>query len=535
MVERNDEATNSDVEISRARMISAFEQEFLANDAVAIIIKQHLLPDDVDDPVVFPPTYLRAKDKTTNNGEENDNESQKSVYNIDDLGDGRNVCEIDSPQSDGNRSEPLFKSDELKRLVPQIVIDVNGVPCNLLDAGHRAADAVVRFSSLAAEFHWAFTRAATGDHSHLATLAPTSILYGVWDSRSTQTKLQRIIKASVRAFNVRKQTKSATYNPAVNYVHVGAIKEELDKGEGESNPLSSEGMKHALASQTHGGVRLTDSKSMYRKIKINLVGLRQLRAIVSAVRQGDSELQEPSDKTRDIEKTRTDTLRKYILGLALVSATSAPDLNLREGCNLRLNGVDEWLLVKHRKDDEPINVDRDAVIAFADNWGKNFFESMGLSYENKDHLDATFEKDVAEEFLGLSDAKGSPSVKERDKVRALGPITKETLAKYRATKKNREPGSPIERLRKRVDSLSFTKSRTFKKPPREELSALLKEFENDGEASDNLKSLVEKIRELLTDEGDANARKEQMLKLFSMAPEQLTRQAEQTPANGEKE
>ena len=245
-----------------SRAVTDFASEFLGDDAVAIIVKQHLLPDDVENPVIFPPTYLKARNKAQGDKEMDSedkkeakkDQQQQSVYNLSDLGDKRNVVDIDSPQSDGNRSEPLFKSDALKHLVPQIVIDVNGTPVNILDAGHRAGDAVVRLSSLAAEFHAAFERADLGDHSVLASIAPTSLLYGAWDSRSTQTKLQRIIKASIRAENVRPLTRSATFIPAVDYVAVGAVKEELNVGESDNNPLSSEGMLHALASQTLGGV-----------------------------------------------------------------------------------------------------------------------------------------------------------------------------------------------------------------------------------------------------------------------------------------
>ena len=256
--------------------------------------------------MIFPPTYLKARNKGQGekepDGEDKKDgkkdQQQQSVYNLSDLGEKRNVVDIDSPQSDGNRSEPLFKSEALKHLVPQIVIDVNGTSVNILDAGHRAGDAVVRLSSLAAEFHTAFERAGLGDHSVLASLAPTSLLYGVWDSRSTQTKLQRIIKASVRAENVRELTRSATFIPAADYVAVGAVKEELNAGDGDSNPLSSEGMLHALASQTLGGVRLTDPKLLVRTIKINLVALRQLKAILDPGKPPAPPLKDATEEQR---------------------------------------------------------------------------------------------------------------------------------------------------------------------------------------------------------------------------------------------
>lgn len=519
------------------RPITDFAKEFLPDDAVAIIVRQHLLPDDVENPVICPPTYLKARGATKSDGGGDDKEEkgskkdqQQSVYNIDDLSDGKNVCEIDSPQSDGNRNEPLFKSDALKHLVPQIIISVNGTPVNLLEAGHRAGDAVVRLSSLAAEFHTAFTRADAGDHSLLATLAPTSILYGAWDSRSTQTKLQRIIKAGVRAQNVRPLTKSATFVPAVDYVAVGAIKEELDVGDGDSNPLSSEGMKHALASQTLGGVRLTDPKLLIRTIKINLVALRQLKAIVDLPKAEENATDEPKNEiekeaadAQTQSKTRTEALRSYILGLALVAATSDPDLNLREGCNLRITGDDVWVLVKHRKDDEEIKVDRTEVVRFVTESGQAFFKAMGLAFEDKDHLDATFEKDVAEEFLGLTDSKGKLSSAERDKVRKLGPITKETLAKYKADKKKRDKaGDPVDALRKLVDALSVSKADKFNKGSRDKLATRVTEIEGDSESGDDLKHLASKINPLLTEENGAAKRKVQMLALFLGAVDQST-------------
>lgn len=488
------------------RYVSDYAGEFLAGDAVAIVVKQYLLPDDVENPVIFPPTYLKARGRAQsphaadgNESKESTKDQQASVYNIDDLGDGRNVCEIDSPQSDGNRSEPLFKSDELKDLVPQIVISVNGTPVNVLDAGHRAGDAVIRFSSLAAEFHEAFTRARAGDQSVLATLAPTSILYGAWDSRSTQAKLQRIIKAGVRAQDVRPLTKSATFIPAVDYVAVGAVKDELDAGEGDSNPLSSEGMKHALASQTLGGVRLTDPKLLIRTIKINLVTLRQLKAIIEPPEPKENATDEHKRQIKreadEQSRARTDALRRYVLGLALVAATSDPDLNLREGCNLRITGDDHWDLVKHRRGDERISVDRTAILGFARTSGEAFFNAMGLKFESKDHPDARFEKEVAEEFLGLTDAKGKLSGSERDKVRRLGPITKQTLERYRADRKKREKaGDPLDKLRVLIEKVKGASGGKKLSPAAEKLRKHISENPAD---TDELKAIHERITEIL--------------------------------------
>ncbi len=525
------------------RTITDFAAEFLADDAVAIIVKQQLSPDDVENPVIFPPTYLPARGGNAQDSKGEDEEKkktnkeqQKAIYNLDELGDGKNVVEIDSPQSDGNRTEPLFKSGELRKLVPQIDIKVGTESRSILDAGHRAADALVRFSSLAAEFHAAFerTRMSPADHSMLATLAPTSLLYGAYDSRSTQSKLQRIIKASVRAENVKPIQKSATFIPAVGYVAAGAIKEELDVGERDNNPLSSEGMKHALASQTLGGVRLTDPKLLVRTIKINLTAIRALNAVADPLDPPKPLPHNANDEQRKLfekelvefeqrkhaasesSNVRTGALRKYVLGLALTVAKATPDLNLREGCNLRITGQDKWILVRHRHNDEDVSVGEVSQFAVAS--AQEFFKAMRIDFEKKDHPNVTFEKDVAEEFLGLTDSKGKLSSTERDKVRALGPITRATLEQYKRNKKKREKsGDPIEVFKKLVDGLTVSKSGRFNKGPREKLSARIAEIDGDSDSRNDLKSLTEKIKPLLTEDSDATERKEQMLALFPAA------------------
>ena len=47
--------------------------------------------------------------------------------------------------------EPIFKREPYNSLVPQVIIEAGERRVNLLDAGHRAADAIVRFSGLAVE------------------------------------------------------------------------------------------------------------------------------------------------------------------------------------------------------------------------------------------------------------------------------------------------------------------------------------------------------------------------------------------------
>jgi CRISPR-associated protein Csb1 len=386
----------------------------LAQDgSVALTIKQSLAPANDADPVIFPPAYpisgFKGRVHTVRDGDyrvsvelppdskrdKNEKSSdQRPGYNIDRFPDDTNSCEIDSPQSQANRIEPTFKT-RYPDLVPQIEIKVgaNGTKVNLLDAGHRAADAVVRLSSLADKFHAAFLDAKAGNQFTLATLAPTSLVFGVWDSRSTQVKMQRIVKAQIRASNVYERTRSAQFTPAVDYVAAGAVAESLD-----SDTLSEQGMLHALATETVGGVMLTPKSELTRTVALNLAAVRELRG---------------SD-----ERT-TKLLQNYILGLALLAATAEPGLNLREGCNLRLKEAkDEVKLVPRRGEPKAVSLDPKEVEQFAKDAALEFFEATG---GKMDYCDAVFESGVAEAFLAIEKKE------DRDKIARQGPITAATL------------------------------------------------------------------------------------------------------------
>src|SRR5581483_7969131 len=124
-------------------------------------------------------------------------------YNIDPLGDPDDpktprVAIIDTVGSQANRMEPLFKKSNgqdtsYSRLVPQIEIKAGNKIVNLLDAGHRAADAIARYSELGPKLREAFdTYRESGDATELGKLAPTSLVFGAWDSRDTQAKLPRL-------------------------------------------------------------------------------------------------------------------------------------------------------------------------------------------------------------------------------------------------------------------------------------------------------------------------------------------------------
>jgi CRISPR-associated protein Csb1 len=442
--------------------IGTIEDLLTDGGPVAIIIKQSLAPVDEDDPIIFPPTYpitdwngrvhtIRDGDYRvtvelptgTKANKDEKRENQRSGYQIDRFADGTNICEIDSPQSQSNRIEPKFKEIDGGKLVPQVEIQVGKDKVNLLDVGHRAGDALVRMSSLAAEIHEAFTAAKSRDFFKLATLAPTSLVFGAWDSRSTQVKQQRVLKAQIRATNVREVSRSAQYTPAAAYVDSGAIGEDLEKKTGDESNLSQEGMVHALSTQTVGGVMLTKDSRLVRTVNVNLEAIRTLRGTVPVTQgtDGDGEAQKAIDATKE--------LQNYILGLALVAAFQEPDLNLREGCNLKYkNGQPiSAKLVYRSKPDDSCPFGWNEVLTFARDAKKKFFERASIEDEAINRPDVKFETGVAEKFLSYD--KG-----ERDKIRQLGPITAATLARFEENrKKRRESEEPFAKLHQLVDRL----------------------------------------------------------------------------------
>ena len=311
--------------------------ESCANDPagpVALTLRQKLLPVEGAGSVIFPPTYADIG------------------YNIDTLSDGTKVATIDSVGAQANRMEPLFiaaAADEpenrLAGLVPQVTITYgNDKSVSILEAGHRLGDALIRSSELAEEAHRAFsTLLDADDASPIARLAPTSLVFGAWDSRDTQAKLPRVVQSAVRAWNVDPLKRSAQYNPPVNYAELDVFsEEEKKKQEGNTKSLLAQrGFVHVPAPQAHGGVVVHGE--IRRDVTVNLVALRRLR--------GDGGL----------------AMRRYVLGLALVAATTPLDGFLRQGCLLTPDPAvpATWTAVGRDGMRVEVDLDGDVALAFA--------------------------------------------------------------------------------------------------------------------------------------------------------------------------
>jgi CRISPR-associated protein Csb1 len=290
--------------MNKSSQLEKFDRYLTSDGPAALVIREQLAPVEGSDAVFFPATFAPKK------------KGDDAGYNIDgpnrtDSPSAKNIVLVDSVGSQANRIEPLFSEGDFAKLVPQIIIKAGEEKSvNLLDVGHRAGDAIARCSELKDTLQDAFKAVLKGNAAPLAKIAPTSLVFGVWDSRDTQAKLPRILSSTVRAYDVRKLTRSAQYTPATDYAALEIFtEEEKQKAEGDSaNPLAARGFVHVPSTGSHGGV-IADG-GVRRDATLALTALKLLK----------------SDTPEATLK-----LRRYILGLALVAFTRLPLGYYRQG------------------------------------------------------------------------------------------------------------------------------------------------------------------------------------------------------------
>jgi CRISPR-associated protein Csb1 len=331
----------------------------------AIVLKQWLKP--VGGEVFFPPTYANPSQR----------KGDPPVYNIDRFeGVKHSVCVIDSIPSQANRIEPAIgrvtnKDGKPIKLVPNVVVKaiIEGVEkeVNLLEAGHRAADAVVQLSSLREEITNAISARKAGDSRPLAKLAPTSLVFGMWDSRESGVKVPRLLNSIIRAYDVLEHRRSSQFNAALDYEAAGVVPGKGDK------KLSEVGMDGAPATFQHGGIEARGG--VCRDASLNLCTLRDIGSA---------------------DKHETLALQRYILGLSLVALTyfDGKTLNLRQGC--QLVAIPERpitrTVISADGRETPFDIDRDSVLAYAE-------VAAGAFVVGDDREDATFSPGLAKAAL----------------------------------------------------------------------------------------------------------------------------------------
>ena len=327
-----------------------------ANDPsgpVALHVKQRVQPVEVGGKIIYPPTYADIG------------------YNIDTLPDGTRVALIDSVGSQANRMEPVFKHEPYADLVPQIYVelhdktDSDGTQIekrSLLDLAHRGADAVVHACpTLSPTLEKAFRALKQrGDSGPLCRVAPTSLVFGVWDSRGgSGEKRPRLVRSVIRAWDVQILHSAAQFNSvwkALDEDQKAELKkEERKKGK---KKLSAVGFADAPAvfrnvsrSAESGGVRefvnsspnpdrrvlggIYVNGSIERDITVNLVALRAIKGA---------------------DEQETQAIRRYLLALTLIAATADIDLFLREGCHLGFADDEQWHAIPRRGKPVPVDL-----------------------------------------------------------------------------------------------------------------------------------------------------------------------------------
>lgn len=392
---------------------------WLASDGpVALHLRQKLLPIETDESgrgVIFPPTYADIG------------------YNVDTLADGTRVAMIDTVGSQANRLEPIFKStgkdaegretNPLASLVPQVEIILHkagGKKANkkqvddeeseghiekrsLLDLAHRSADAVVRASpTLAKEMDNAFMAIRnSGNAAPLAAIAPTSLVFGVWDSRGdSAVKIPRLVRSIIRAWDVEVLHSAAQFNSVWKALSEEQ-KQELEKAaKAKKIKLSVKGFADAPATfrtdknqfvngapnpeaRVLGGVLAKGE--IERDVTINLVALRSIRG-------------------KDADETKQ--LQKYLLSLAVLAATADIELFLREGCLLRYANDDKWAAVPRRGKPAELSLPQlDELVSYATAAAKPFEKKWpdGLKKDGKSILEHEFNLSEAKNLLAKKD------------------------------------------------------------------------------------------------------------------------------------
>lgn len=321
---------------------------------VALHLCQQLIPVEGHGAVIFPPTYAGGG------------------YSISELSDGTKLAAIDSVGAQANRMEPVFLPARMgmpenprASLVPQIDIAYgNEKSVSLLEAGHRLGDALIRSTELKEKAEDAFQALLDrNDAEPIAKLAPTSLVFGAWDSRSTGAKLPRIVQATIRAEDVAELKRSAQYNPPLNYADL-AVFTDADKQKAEGNPkspLAVRGFVHVPAVDTHGGVIARGP--IRRDVTVNLIALRRLDGVNGR------------------------NLRRYVLGLAVVAATAPLDGFLRAGCLLTPDpgAPGEWRQVQRSGERTTVELNADNALQFAQAAAKEFGVGAGcrVSFDKK--------------------------------------------------------------------------------------------------------------------------------------------------------
>lgn len=291
------------------------------SEIVALTFKQKLEPLEGFESPIFPPTYPSP---------ERGQHRFDTPYTVNETKDGVRTCDLDSVQSQANRMEAEF-TRSLADFVPQHVVQAGDHQVALTELPHRIVDASIRATEFRESIRNGMLAVDSGDPMPLAKIAPTSLIYGVWDSRDTQVKLPRAIRSEIRAHDISIFTRSAQYSGAFN-------QEVLEISDKEWSKASEVGFAPTPSVNAHGGILVHGEILHTASILLNV--LRRYR-------------------TSD----RSDSMPNYLLGLTLCGLLfGGRDYELRSGCFLVPSSVAEWQTVAKDGKRQSIVIDDNTVM-----------------------------------------------------------------------------------------------------------------------------------------------------------------------------
>ncbi len=291
-------------------------------DVIALTFRQNLESIHGPDAPVFPPTYPAP---------ERGQHRHDTPYTVNQTSDGTLVCDLDSVQSQANRMESVF-GGALAYLVPQHAVKAGNHPAvRLTDLPHRIVDATIRATELAPDISEWMLEVENGNPMPLARVAPTSLVYGAWDSRDTKVKLPRAIRSEIRAHDVSVFTRSAQYSGVFS-------REDLELSETEWKKGANVGLAPTPAVDAHGGVMVQGEIVHTASILLNV--LRKHRHVENA-----------------------NELPNYLLGLVLGGLLiGGRDYVLRTGCALVPAAPAEWHSVSKNGERRGLEISENAII-----------------------------------------------------------------------------------------------------------------------------------------------------------------------------
>lgn len=307
-------------------------------DTVAITLEQSLQP--LIGRSIYPASYAAgevSKDKGPR-------------YCITELRNGENVCVVDSIPSQANRIEQAWASENAYReLFPKVTVeaklaDGSTSQRSIMELGHRAADGAVLASDLAKEVTEAMRSMVASPASPvaLASLSPSSLLMGLWDSRPNRSglKLPRAFSATIEATNVAERVRHAQYNSAW---HASMLDKELQEAM-KGMKASEIGLDGALAGDGLGGVEVFGK--ITRMAWLSAVPLRSNLALCG---------RRPDDGAHALTA-------EYVAALGLLALTMPASPWLRSGCNLVPNGAATLQIVARDGKKQPVALEHNDVL-----------------------------------------------------------------------------------------------------------------------------------------------------------------------------